>query len=152
MSKHVQGSARHCKAVEGVGSHFSQFAGFLANRRRAAFLPLCFDLLGAAQEPQADQKNAADSNGLWRCPKCGGPMVVAERLTAAEIQLRSPPLLTSAAWNQFAERGQRMNHSVKAMRVVRRMSHSQCVALLMLTCGALSAQNEEHREVPEGQD
>jgi hypothetical protein len=70
--------------------------GFLANRRRAAFLPLCFHLLGAAQEPQADQ-NAADSNGLWRCPKCGGPMVVVERLTAAEIQLRSPPLLTSAA-------------------------------------------------------
>ena len=70
--------------------------GFLANRRRAAFLPLCFHLLGTAQEPQADQ-NAACSNGLWRCPKCGGPMVVVERLTAAEIQLRSPPLLTSAA-------------------------------------------------------
>src|SRR6266705_2766177 len=70
--------------------------GFLANRRRAAFLPLCFHLLVAAQEPQADQ-NAACSNGLWRCPKCGGPMVVVERLTAAEIQLRSPPLLTSAA-------------------------------------------------------
>jgi hypothetical protein len=70
--------------------------GFLANRRRAAFLPLCFHLLDAAQEPQADQ-NAADSNGLWRCPKCGGPMVVIERLTAAEIQLRSPPWLTSAA-------------------------------------------------------
>lgn len=70
--------------------------GFLANRRRAAFLPLCFHLLDAAQEPQADQ-NAADSNGLWRCPKCGGPMVVVERLTAVEIQLRSPPLLTSAA-------------------------------------------------------
>ena len=27
----------------------------------------------------------------WRCPKCGGPMKVIERLTAAEIQLRSPP-------------------------------------------------------------
>ena len=70
--------------------------GFLANRRRAAFLPLCLHLLGTAQQPQADQ-NAACSNGLWRCPKCGGPMVVVERLSAAEIQLRSPPLLTSAA-------------------------------------------------------
>jgi len=49
------------------------------------------------------------------------------------------------AWNQFAERGNRMNHSVKAMRVVRGMSHSLCVFLLVLTCGALSAQNEEHR-------
>jgi len=28
---------------------------------------------------------------LYRCPKCGGPMKVIERLTAAEIQLRSPP-------------------------------------------------------------
>jgi hypothetical protein len=70
--------------------------GFLANRRRAALLPLCLHLLGTAQEPPADQ-NAACSNGLWRCPKCGGPMVVVERLSAAEIQLRSPPWLTSAA-------------------------------------------------------
>src|SRR5271154_488695 len=57
--------------------------GFLANRRRATLLPLCFHLLGAAQEPLADQI-AASSIGLWRCPKCGGPMVVVERLTAAE--------------------------------------------------------------------
>jgi hypothetical protein len=73
--------------------------GFLANRRRATLLPLCFHLLGAAQEPPAQQdlSSASDSHDLWRCPKCGGPMKVIERLTAAEIQLRSPPLLTSAA-------------------------------------------------------
>jgi len=70
--------------------------GFLANRRRAAFLPLCLHLLGAAEKPQADQ-NAAGSNGLWRCPKCGGPMAVIERFTATEIQLRSPPSVTAAA-------------------------------------------------------
>ena len=73
--------------------------GFLANRRRATLLPLCFQLLGATQEPRAEQdlSSTRDSHDLWRCPKCGGPMVVIERLTAAEIQLRSPPLLTSAA-------------------------------------------------------
>jgi hypothetical protein len=73
--------------------------GFLANRRRATLLPLCFHLLGAAQEPPAQQElsSASDSHDLWRCPNCGGPMKVIERLTAAEIQLRSPPLLTSAA-------------------------------------------------------
>jgi len=73
--------------------------GFLANRRRATLLPLCFQLLGSAQEPRAEQdlSSASDSHDLWRCPKCGGPMVVIERLTAAESQLRSPPLLTSAA-------------------------------------------------------
>jgi hypothetical protein len=70
--------------------------GFLANRRRATLLPLCFPLLGAVQKPQADQNSSA-SNDLWHCPKCGGPMKVIERLTAAEVQLRSPPLLTSAA-------------------------------------------------------
>jgi hypothetical protein len=71
--------------------------GFLANRRRAVLLPLCFHLLGAAaQQPQADQ-NASASNDLWCCPQCGGPMVVVERFTAAEMQLRSPPLVTAAA-------------------------------------------------------
>jgi hypothetical protein len=35
-------------------------------------------------------------NSLWLCPKCGGPMVVIERLTAAQIQLRSPPVLVRA--------------------------------------------------------
>jgi hypothetical protein len=73
--------------------------GFLANRRRATLLPLCFHLLGATQEPQAEQdvSSASDSYDLWRCPKCGGPMVVVERLTATDIQLRSPPLVTAAA-------------------------------------------------------
>jgi hypothetical protein len=73
--------------------------GFLANRRRATVLPLCFQLLGTAREPKAEPEvsSASDSQDLWRCPKCGGPMVVVERLTAAEIQLRSPPLATTAA-------------------------------------------------------
>jgi hypothetical protein len=73
--------------------------GFLANRKRATLLPLCFQLLGSAQPPQAEPHASSrdDSPDLWRCPKCGGPMKVIERLTAAEIQLRSPPLVTAAA-------------------------------------------------------
>jgi hypothetical protein len=73
--------------------------GFLANRRRATLLPLCFQLLGTAQEPKAepDVSSASESHALWRCPKCGGPMVVVERFTAVAIQLRSPPLATTAA-------------------------------------------------------
>ena len=74
--------------------------GFLANRKRATLLPLCFQLLGAQQQPQAEQQHAScteDGPDLWRCPKCGGPMKVIERLTAAEIQLRSPPRISSAA-------------------------------------------------------
>ena len=34
-----------------------------------------------------------------------------------------------------------MSNSMKAMRVVRGMSQSLCIVLLLLTCGALSAQN-----------
>jgi Putative transposase/Transposase zinc-binding domain len=73
--------------------------GFLANRRRATLLPLCFQLLDATPQSQAQQglRSACDSHDLWCCPKCGGPMVVIERFTAAEIQLRSPPSVTAAA-------------------------------------------------------
>ena len=70
--------------------------GFLANRKRATTLPLCFQLLGAA--PQTEQEvSTAGPSDLWSCPKCGGTMMVVERLTAAEIQLRSPPVLTATA-------------------------------------------------------
>ena len=74
--------------------------GFLANRKRATLLPLCFQLLGSAQQPQETEQRASsteDCPDLWRCPKCGGPMKVIEKLSAAEIQLRSPPRISSAA-------------------------------------------------------
>ena len=71
--------------------------GFLANRRRSTFLPLCFQLLGSAPQTEQDTPGAKDSSDLWFCPKCAAPMMVVERLTAAEIQLRSPPEVTAAA-------------------------------------------------------
>src|SRR5208282_3260615 len=70
--------------------------GFLANRRRATLLPLCLQLLGSAQPIEPERATTADANNLRLCPNCGGPMVVIERLTAAEIQLRSPPLTVAA--------------------------------------------------------
>jgi hypothetical protein len=71
--------------------------GFLADRRRATLRPLCFHRLGSA--PQAEQHitGGKDSSDLGLYPKCDGPMKVIERLTAAEIQLRSPPALVPAA-------------------------------------------------------
>jgi len=73
--------------------------GFLANRRRATLLPLCLQLLGAVPpsptEPEASP--VQEPSPLWLCPKCGGRMVVIERLTAAQLQLRSPPFLVGAA-------------------------------------------------------
>src|SRR6202163_1122589 len=66
--------------------------GFLANRRRTASLPLCFQLLSSRPEPQTgpDSANADAAQDLWRCPECSGPMVVIERMTAGQILLRSP--------------------------------------------------------------
>jgi hypothetical protein len=64
--------------------------GFLANRKRATAFPLCFQLLGSATQAQTEVSTTSSSD-TWLCPKCGGPMLVIERLTAAELQLRSPP-------------------------------------------------------------
>jgi len=67
--------------------------GFLANRRRAQSLPLCFAAFASATaQTEAPTSTATDDNRAWFCPQCGGPMIVVERLTTAQIQLRSPPL------------------------------------------------------------
>ena len=71
--------------------------GWLANRRRATLLPLCFQLLGSAPRTEPEPSTAHDPHDLRLCPQCGGPMMVIERLTAAQIQLRSPPALVPAA-------------------------------------------------------
>ena len=38
-----------------------------------------------------------------------------------------------------------MSNSMKPLQVVVRISQSLCIVLLLLTCGVLSAQNQEHR-------
>ena len=58
--------------------------GFFAHRRRATLLPLCRQLLGAAvsETPSGDSESkSAAAVPLWCCPRCGGPMVLLERLT-----------------------------------------------------------------------
>lgn len=72
--------------------------GFLANRRRAALLPRCFAALNAVPtSPQSEPSTVPTAHPLWRCPKCGEPMAVVQRFTAAQLQLRSPPLLVTTA-------------------------------------------------------
>jgi hypothetical protein len=72
--------------------------GFLSNRRRATLLPLCRQALAALQpQTKPEVSPAKETRPLWLCPKCGGPMVVIERLTGAQLQLRSPPFLAGAA-------------------------------------------------------
>jgi len=76
--------------------------GFLAPRRRGRLLPLCFQLLQSATNSTPAQPPAPGngevpaatppSTSPWICPQCGGPMLILERLSAAQITLRSPPL------------------------------------------------------------
>jgi hypothetical protein len=52
---------------------------------------------GSALQTEQDISGSKDSSDFWLCPKCGAPMMVIERLTAAEIQLGSPPALVTEA-------------------------------------------------------
>ena len=68
--------------------------GFLANRRRAHLLPLCFQLLrgwentpAPAASPSVDQPRS-----LWNCPACGG-ITARRRTTLCRATLA--PLATS---------------------------------------------------------
>jgi len=69
--------------------------GFLAHRRRGALLPLCLQLLTesdlARAQAKPDEKTGSSPRPLWTCPRCGGPMVLIERLSPIELRLRSPP-------------------------------------------------------------
>jgi hypothetical protein len=67
--------------------------GFLANRNRATLLPLCFQLLSGSQERTASTTSTSteETHSLWKCPVCGGTMRVVERLSPAQLLIRSPP-------------------------------------------------------------
>ena len=61
--------------------------GLLANRHRAALVALCRHLLADASPPPG--KPSEVPGQTWTCPECAGPMVLIEKLTAAQIRLRS---------------------------------------------------------------
>ncbi len=60
--------------------------GFMANSQRSASMELCRRLLEMAAVPPPEQAPA--TNSTWLCPTCRAPMVVIERLTAAQIAWR----------------------------------------------------------------
>jgi hypothetical protein len=64
--------------------------GFLANRKRAGLLPLCFQLLGSLSGPTVADHSPGRRVAVWNCPHCGGVMVVIDRFTAAALS-RAPP-------------------------------------------------------------
>ena len=68
--------------------------GFLANRRRGQLLSRCKQILTVAtsttDRAAAHSQDRKDRPALWVCPLCGGTMIVIERLTPAQMRLRSP--------------------------------------------------------------
>jgi len=67
-----------------------RFFGFLANRQRRALLPLCQQLLRMSipHDPGSVQPQVS-SPALWRCPRCGGSMLLVHRFTIAELNSQS---------------------------------------------------------------
>jgi hypothetical protein len=67
-----------------------RFFGFLANRRRKSLLPLCGQLLEmtTSASPRCGQPKAC-SRALWQCPRCGGPMLLIQSVTVAELNSQS---------------------------------------------------------------
>jgi hypothetical protein len=62
--------------------------GFLANRSRARFLPICRQLLTDAPLARSPTCGLPPPRE-WRCPLCGAAMIIAERLRPSEIALRA---------------------------------------------------------------
>jgi predicted Zn-ribbon and HTH transcriptional regulator len=63
-----------------------RFFGLLANRRRAALLPLCRQLIdnSGSLTPSQTETQVSSSSGST-CPLCGGPMIVIERFTTQQL-------------------------------------------------------------------
>jgi putative transposase len=68
-----------------------RFFGFLANRRRARDLSLCRHAL-TSRSRQTLATGAVEKvtpSSSWPCPRCGGMMIVVERLAAYQIRARA---------------------------------------------------------------
>ena len=59
--------------------------GFLANRSRARQLALCRQLLAMSTPDKPNASSSGEGSAAWHCPRCGTTMVLAQRLTAAEL-------------------------------------------------------------------
>jgi putative transposase/transposase-like zinc-binding protein len=67
--------------------------GFLANRNRQKQLALCRTLLNdlALLPPYSASTSATHGHDFWRCPACGGTMIIVERFKVAQTYVRPPP-------------------------------------------------------------
>jgi hypothetical protein len=71
-----------------------RYFGFLSTRNRSTLLPLCSRLLDARIATTTKATGDHDSHrrqNSWSCPKCNGPMLILERLSALQLRFRAPP-------------------------------------------------------------
>jgi hypothetical protein len=68
-----------------------RFFGFLTNRRRTDDLACCRRALAslAAQAPTTTAAEPRAASASWPCPRCGGAMIVVERLAARQVYERA---------------------------------------------------------------
>jgi predicted RNA-binding Zn-ribbon protein involved in translation (DUF1610 family) len=68
-----------------------RFFGFLASRRRGHDLPRCREALAdhVHQATAASTVAPSTPSTSWPCPRCGGTMIVIERLTMYQIRSRA---------------------------------------------------------------
>jgi hypothetical protein len=102
--------------------------GFLANRRRARLLPLCFLLLASAADVPAQAASPARddpcTSTYWNCPVCGGSMHVVERLTAAHpfmcrMRQQLEPRSLHLPWHGYPACGLSGSHCLRLFRASR---------------------------------
>ena len=80
-----------------AGFHRIRYYGFLTNSKRSELLPLCRRLIARVNPsrritlPDEDPVRAG-----WACPRCGGRLLVVERLSAAQLVARAPPAAIAA--------------------------------------------------------
>jgi len=80
-----------------AGFHRIRYYGLLTNSKRGELLPLCRRLIARVHPsrritlPHEDPVRAG-----WACPRCGGRLLVVERLSAAQLLARAPPALAAA--------------------------------------------------------
>jgi hypothetical protein len=65
-----------------------RYFGFLSSRFRTTRLALCRKLLADGRPQPAARRESPEACSTWHCPRCGAPMVVLQKLTAADLSLR----------------------------------------------------------------
>ena len=78
------------------GFHRIRYFGFLTNSQRGDLLGLCRRLIARVRPSRTSSYGDGEpARTGWSCPRCGGPMRLAQRFSAAELRIHSPPSLAA---------------------------------------------------------